>query len=249
MPEPRAERAAAPDCVLVSGGSRGLGLVLARSALEDGYRVATFARAATPEIAALAAAHPGRLLFGALDATDRAAVADFVRRAVAEQGPLHALVNNAAIGQDHLLAHLPEERLDAILAVDLAAPIWLTRLAVKQMLLAGAGGRVINVSSICGSRGFAGLTVYSAAKGGLDAFTRALAHELGPRGILVNSLAPGFFSSEMSAVLSERQVETIRRRAATERLVTVEDVVAAFRFLLSAECNFTGQVLHVDGGY
>ncbi len=237
------------DCVILSGGSRGLGLALAACCLENGLRVATFARRETGEVRELAARHPERLLFRALDATDRPAVAAFVRDAVAALGPVHALVNNAAVGQDHLLVHMPEEQIAALLATNLEAPILLTRLVLREMLLAGEGGRIITISSICAERGFAGLAVYSAAKGALEAFTRSLAHEVGPRGILVNAIAPGFFASEMSAVLDERQVETIRRRAATERLVTAADVLAAFRFLLLADCNLTGQVIRVDGGY
>jgi 3-oxoacyl-[acyl-carrier protein] reductase len=238
-----------PDCVILSGGSRGLGLALAAFCLENGFRVATFARNETPEVRELAERHPDRLLFRALDGTDAAGVRTFVRDAVEAFGPVHALVNNAAVGQDHLLVHLPEEQIGALLAVNLEAPILLTRTVLKQMLLAGAGGRIINITSICATRGFAGLSVYTAAKGGLEAFTRSLAHEVGPRGILVNAIAPGFFSSEMSAVLAGRQIDTIRRRTATERLITVEDVLPPFRLLLMEDCNLSGQVLHVDGGW
>lgn len=238
-----------PDCVILSGGSRGLGLALATFCLENGFRVATFARNETPEVRDLAGRHPGRLLFRALDGTGAAGIRSFVHDAVEAFGPIHALVNNAAVGQDHLLVHLPEEQVGALLAVNLEAPILLTRTVLKQMLLAGAGGRIINITSICATRGFAGLSVYTAAKGGLEAFTRSLAHEVGPRGILVNAIAPGFFSSDMSAALAGRQIETIRRRTATERLITVEDVLPPFRLLLMEECNLSGQVLHVDGGW
>lgn len=238
-----------PDCVILSGGSRGLGLALATFCLDNGYRVATFARNETPEVRALAERHPGRLLFRALDGTDAAGVRAFVSGAVDAFGPVHALVNNAAIGQDHLLVHLPEEQVGALLAVNVEAPILLTRAVLKQMLLAGSGGRIITITSVCATRGFAGLSVYAATKGALEAFTRSLAHEVGPRGILVNAIAPGFFSSDMSAVLAGRQIETIRRRTATERLITVEDVLPPFRLLLMEDCNLSGQVLHVDGGW
>jgi 3-oxoacyl-[acyl-carrier protein] reductase len=228
------------DCVILSGGSRGLGLALATFCLDNGYRVATFARNETPEVRALAERHPGRLLFRALDGTDAAGVRAFVRDAVEAFGPVHALVNNAAIGQDHLLVHLPEQEIGALLAVNLEAPILLTRSVLKQMLLAGAGGRIITITSVCATRGFAGLSVYAATKGALEAFTRSLAHEAGPRGILVNAI---------SAVLDGRQIETIRRRTATEKLITVEDVLPPFRLLLMEDCNLSGQVLHVDGGW
>jgi 3-oxoacyl-[acyl-carrier protein] reductase len=237
------------DHVLLSGGTRGLGLALAAFCLDHGLRVSTFARSASDEVLDLAARYRDRLLFRPVDATNRTEMRRFVHDAVAAFGPLHALVNNAAIGQDHLLAHLPEERISTLLATNVEAPILLTRLVVKQMLLAGQGGRIINISSICASRGFSGLTVYAATKGALEAFTRSLAQEVGPRGILVNAIAPGFFSSEMSAALDERQVDIIRRRTATGRLIDVGDVLSVFRLLLLEDCNLTGQVIHVDGGY
>jgi len=237
------------DHVLISGGTRGLGLALAAFCLDQGLRVSTFARNASNEVLDLAATYPDRLLFRPVNATNRPEMRLFVQDAVTTFGPVYALVNNAAVGQDHLLAHLPEEQVSALLATNVEAPILLTRLVVKQMLLAAQGGRIINVSSICASRGFPGLTVYAATKGALEAFTRSLAQEVGPRGILVNAIAPGFFSSEMSAVLDERQVDTIRRRTATGKLVDLTDILPVFQLLLFGDCNLTGQVIHVDGGF
>lgn len=239
-----------PDggCIIVTGGSRGLGLALVERLLARGLPVATFARGGSPELAALRDAAGGRLRFAELDATDEAAVGAFVLESDRWAGGVRGLVNNAAVGQDHLLAHTPPAVIDRLLAVNLRAPIAITKAVVKRMLLAGRGGRIVNVSSICGQRGYQGLTVYSATKGGLDAFTRALAREVGPRGILVNSVAPGFFSSEMSAVLGEGEMEAIRRRTATGRLTEPEQVVEVVEMLLLGDANLTGQVLVVDGG-
>jgi 3-oxoacyl-[acyl-carrier protein] reductase len=140
-----------------------------------------------------------------------------------------------------LLAHIAPADIERIVAVNLTAPILLTRAAVKRMIVAGAGGRIVNISSICAVRGYSGLAVYSATKGALEAFTRALAREVGERGVMVNAVAPGFFSSEMSAVLAADQIET-------GRLSTPEDVVPAVLYLLFDAANVTGQVLTVDGG-
>jgi 3-oxoacyl-[acyl-carrier protein] reductase len=235
-------------CVIVSGGSRGLGLALVRHSLACGHAVATFARNETDGVRALAERYGERLCFAALDARDGAAQDGFVAAAEQRFGAIHGLVNNAAIGQDHLLSHVPPDRLDDILDVNLRGPLLLTRAVVRRMIRTGGGGRIVNITSICGGQGYAGLTVYSATKGAMDAFTRSLARELGPRGILVNAVAPGFFVSEMSAVLAPEQVNTIRRRTPTERLIDHEDIVPIVDLLLFADINVTGQVIRADGG-
>ncbi len=210
--------------------------------------MATFARRLSDEIEGLRGDYPDRLRFVELDAGDDQGVADFVLASERWAGGIWGLVNNAAVGQDHLLAHTDADTIDRLLSLNLRAPIVISKAVVKRMILAGRGGRIVNVTSICGLRGYQGLTVYSATKGGLDAFTRSLAREVGARGILVNSVAPGFFSSEMSAVLSEEQLETIRRRTATGELTDPEDVVEVVDMLLFGRANMTGQVIVVDGG-
>src|SRR5262249_7685732 len=144
-------------------------------------------------------------------------------------------------------ANMPSELIGQIIAVNLQAPILLTRAVVRRMLL-GGGGRIVNITSICGQRGYAGLTVYSATKGGMDAVTRSLARELGGRGILVNSLAPGFFPSAMSSSLAQQQLDAIQRRTPTERLCREEDVLPVLDMLLFADSNITGMTYTVDGG-
>ncbi len=234
--------------IVVSGGSRGLGLALVRHLLAKGVNVATFARRETADIRELFAAHEGRLLFSELDGQEPDGLEPFVAEVVRRFGRIHGLVNNAAVGQDQLLANLLPEQINTLLEINLRAPILLTRSVVRRMLLDHAGGRIVTVTSICGARGYAGLTIYSATKGALDAFTRSLAREVGSRNILVNAVAPGFFLSEISSVLSPEQVEVIRRRTPTERSVQVEDVLPLMDLLLFGDINLTGQVLVVDGG-
>lgn len=233
--------------LLISGGSRGLGGAIVTHWLEQGATVATFARRHTALIAGLTARFPERLVFTELDATSAEDVGRFVRRLVEQFGRLDFLVNNAAIGQDHLLAHMPPEMIRAVTETNVIAPILLTRTVVRHMLMAGAG-RIVNISSICGTRGFPGLSVYSASKGAMDAFARALAKEVGSRGILVNSIAPGFFASEMSSVLSMEQLETIRRRTPTGRLIDEEEILPLLDQLLLGPPSITGQTFCVDGG-
>lgn len=233
--------------VVVSGGSRGLGLEIAADVVARGAKVAAFARSVTPELTALAEAHPGSVLAGAVDVTDQGAVTAFLKEAERTLGPLDGLVNNAAIGQDSLHLHTSPERVAAIVATNLTAPLLLTRTVMRRMLARGTRGRIVMVTSVCAQRGYSGLVTYSATKGGLDAAMRTLAREMHGR-MLVNSVAPGFFASEMSSVLGQTQLDTITRRTPSGRLVEPSNIVPVVRGLLFDDTNINGQVITVDGG-
>jgi 3-oxoacyl-[acyl-carrier protein] reductase len=234
--------------VLVSGGSRGLGLAIVRHRLELGDRVATFSRTPTPELEALAA-EVGRdvLLTRCIDALDFDAVGRWVREMAEAFGRIDGLVNNAAIGQDSLLAHTAPNEISRIVRTNLEAPIVLTREVVRRMLVQRTPGRIVLVTSIAARSGYAGLTVYGATKGALEAFARGLARELKGR-VLVNCLEPGFFASEMSAVLAAEQLESIVRRTPTGQLTTAELLLAPLDLLLAPDTNVNGATIVVDGG-
>jgi 3-oxoacyl-[acyl-carrier protein] reductase len=232
---------------LITGGSRGLGLAFCRHYLEGGGRVVTSARSASVETEALASTHEGRFRFVPLDLLEPGAPDELARTAATELGRIDVLVNNAAAPQDSLLAHTSPDEITRLIDLNLTATVLVTRAVVRSMLVAG-GGVILNVSSVCALRGYAGLTVYAATKGALDAFTRSTARELGSGGIRVNSVAPGFFESEMSSVLPPEQVDAIRRRTATGSLVTPEEVVRACDALVAPDSSVSGHVLVVDGG-
>ncbi|GAA1112770.1 SDR family NAD(P)-dependent oxidoreductase [Kribbella jejuensis] len=232
--------------VLVSGGSRGLGLAIVTDLLGAGLKVAAFARTVTPELTALGEKYPEYLHYGSVDVNDAAAAQAFVRAVETELGPIDALVNNAAIGQDSLHVHTSADHLAEIIRTNLTSPLILTRFVLRRMLAKGLKGRIVNITSICAQRGYPGLVAYSATKGGMDAATRSLARELGGR-ILANAIAPGFFASEMSAVLGQTQLDQITRRTPTGRLTEPEDVLPLVRMLLLDQTNLNGQVLVVDG--
>ena len=234
-------------CVLVSGGSRGLGLALVTDALARGAKVATFARTVTPALEALAAAHPESLHIGSVDLTQTAGLATFIRESAAKLGPIDALVNNAAIGQDSLHIHTSPEQIAALVATNLTAPLLLTRAVLRHIMARGGRGRIVMVTSVCAQRGYSGLVAYSATKGGLDSAVRTLAREMHGR-VLVNSVAPGFFASEMSSVLGQDQLGTITRRTPSGRLVEPENIGPVVGSLLFEDTNINGQVLTVDGG-
>ena len=232
--------------VLVSGGSRGLGLAIVTDLLAAGLKVAAFARTVTPELSALGEKYPDHLHYGSVDINDSAAGQAFVKAVESTLGPIDALVNNAAIGQDSLHVHTSADHLAEIIQTNLTSPLILTRFVLRRMLAKGLKGRIVNITSICAQRGYPGLVAYSATKGGMDAATRSLARELGGR-ILANAVAPGFFASEMSAVLGQTQLDQIVRRTPTGHLTEPEDVLPVVRMLLLENTNLNGQVLVVDG--
>lgn len=237
--------------VIVTGGSRGLGAAMIESLLADGYRVSTCSRSKSDTIERLAAAHSDRFFWQAAQVGEAAEVDAFVRAAVAWAGAdgLWGLVNNAGVAQTGILASFPNAESEKILRINLLGAIEVARIASQIMLRQNTGGRIINISSIIGSRGYNGMAAYSASKAGMDGLTRALARELGPRQITVNSVAPGYVETEMSSTLTPAQLKQIINRTPLGRLASEADISALVQFLLSdAAAMITGQCILVDGG-
>lgn len=237
----------ANQSIIVSGGSRGLGLFLCERLLQAGNRVATFARSHTAAMDELAAQFGDRFWFAPLDAVDAPGVARFVAEVAGRFGRIDSLVNNAAIGQDQLLMHTDLDTIRSIVDVNIIGPTLLSRAAIKHMVLEG-GGNICNISSICGSRGYAGLSVYAGSKGYLDAMMRSLVREVGEAGIFINCVAPGFFESEMSSVLLPEQLATIKRRTPSGALSNDDNIFRVVDLVISGTTNMQGQVIFVDGG-
>lgn len=239
--------------VIVTGGSRGLGLAMVKGLLADGYRVSTCSRGPTDEIRGLQS-HPeyGERFFWAACSVGEAGAADaFLQQAVESAGAdgLYGLVNNAGVAQAGILASFPNVESERILRINLLGAIEMARAASQVLLRQNTGGRIVNISSIIGTRGYNGLAAYSASKAGMDGMTRALARELGRRQITVNSLAPGYVATEMSSTLTRGQLAQIVGRTPLGRLASEDDIVGVLRFLLSdASSMVTGQVILVDGG-
>jgi 3-oxoacyl-[acyl-carrier protein] reductase len=235
--------------VIVTGGSRGLGLAMVRVLSSAGYNVVAVARQESAELtAAIKEASGGSVHFRACDLAATAGISGFVKSLRREFGSFHGLVNNAGLGTGGLLASMPDAQIERLVRLNTIAPVILTKYIVRFMMADG-GGRVVNVSSIVSFTGFSGLSVYSATKSSLVGFTRSLAREVGKVGITVNAVAPGFVDTEMTESLEGAQRAKIMRRSALGRLVSVEDVANAVEFLLSDKAaNITGTVLTVDAG-
>jgi 3-oxoacyl-[acyl-carrier protein] reductase len=235
---------------VVSGGSRGLGGALVSGLLERCYRVATFSRSKTSLVQQLARERKGSGTFhwAAVDGRDPAALGEFVKEVAARFGRLDLLVNNAGIAVEGVLPMMRPEHMAEAVQVNLTASLVLTQAASRVMLRQGSGC-IVNISSVNAIRGHAGVAVYSATKAALDGLTRSLARELGPRNIRVNSVAPGYFESDMVKDMPETDRQRIARRTPLGRLARVEEVANAVFFLASEQASFiTGQILVVDGG-
>ncbi len=230
--------------VIVTGGSRGLGLGIVRALASRDYRVVALARRPSPDLEAI----NGDVHFHACDLAQTETLAALVRTLKAEFGAPYALVNNAGLGTAGVLATMPDADIEQLVRLNLVAPMLLTKYVARAMM-AGGGSRIVNIGSIVGSTGYSGLAVYSATKAGLAGFTRALARELGPLGITVNTVAPGFVATEMTSEMDADQRARIARRSALRRLAETTDVAACVAFLLDdAARNITGTVLTVDAG-
>lgn len=238
--------------VLVTGGTRGLGLAIATTLATAGYRVAAVARSISPDFEAAAEAiresGRGALDFHPFDLNDIDGIAGMARAARGRHGPFHGLVNNAGIGTHGLLATMRNSDIEALVRLNTLAPIVLTKYIVRQMMADG-GGRVVNIASIVGSTGYRGLAAYAATKASMIGFTRSLAREVGSLGVCVNAVAPGFIATDMTHGLGDAEMRQVVRRSALQRLAGADDVARTVEFLLGdGGAAITGTVVTVDAG-
>lgn len=238
--------------VIVTGGSRGLGLGIGAKLASVGYQVVAIARHETEQLrCAMRGKHScprGSLSFRAFDLEDTSGIPALVKELRKEFGAIRGLVNNAGLGTSGILATMHDSQVERLVRLNIISAILMTKYVVRSMMATG-GGRIVNIGSIVGLTGYSGLSVYSATKSSIIGFSRSLAREVGPVGINVNVVAPGFLDTEMTGSLNPEQREQIARRSALHRLAEVDDVANAVEFLLSDNArNITGTVLTVDAG-
>jgi len=235
--------------VLVTGGSRGIGLVIAKRLADAGFNVISVARRESEELrSAIGAAKQGNLHFRPCDLSAIDGLPAFVKSLRDEFGPIYGLVNNAGIGTEGLLATMHNSDIEALVRLNVLSPVILTKYIVRHMM-ADREGRIVNISSIIASTGYNGLSVYGATKAAATGFTRSLAREVGKLGITVNAIAPGFIDTELTQNLGGEGRDKIAKRSALHRLPEADDVARMVEYLFSdGGRNITGSVLTIDAG-
>jgi 3-oxoacyl-[acyl-carrier protein] reductase len=238
----------AKKLVIVTGAGRGLGLAICKQLLNENYRIVALSRTLTDELSTLCTQHVDDAFFIQYDLSDLAGVHDICKSITTSYGRPYGLVNNAAVGSDGVLATMHNNDINALLNINVQAPILLTKYLSRSMML-NRTGRIVNISSIIASTGFNGLSVYAASKAALEGFSRSLAREVGKAGITVNCVAPGYMQTDMTDSLQGDKLESVKRRSPLGTLATPDDAAGAVLYLLSDKAKaITGTILTVDAG-
>jgi 3-oxoacyl-[acyl-carrier protein] reductase len=236
---------------LVTGGSRGIGRAIASRLAGSGHRVAvnySSNAAAADEVVGSITRAGGRAVAYGADVSDTAQVEDMFEAIGRDLGPVTVLVNNAGITRDNLLLRMSPEDFDLVIATNLRSVYLCTRLAMRSMLRA-RWGRVLSIASVAGITGNPGQANYAASKAGMIGFSKAVAKEVGSRGITVNVVAPGFITTDLTEGLGQKVKDEAEGSIALGRFGSADEVAAAVDFLASDAASYiSGQVLAVDGG-
>ncbi|RHV92400.1 SDR family NAD(P)-dependent oxidoreductase [Culturomica massiliensis] len=236
--------------ILVTGCSRGVGLEICRVLLEQGHTVYGVARNYTDDFKELAMRYKDRLFFKSVDLSAPAEIHRQVfKEYVTNRIALDGVVNNAAMAYDDIVTNLRLEKLEAMYAVNVFAPMMITKYAIRNMLLHRKKGCIVHISSISAHTGYKGLAMYASSKGALEAFSKDTAREWGELGIRSNVVVPGFMETEMSASLTQEQKDRIYKRTSMKQATSIRSVAETTVFLLSEKaCSITGQNIHIDNG-
>lgn len=235
---------------LVTGASRGIGRGIAESLAKQGFLVVGTATsekgasAISEYLSAFGEGHQGRVL----NVSDAEQLGEELAAMISEVGTPYVVVNNAGITRDNLFMRMKDDEWDDVINTNLTGVFRVCKSLIKPLIKARVG-RIINITSVVGTTGNAGQVNYTAAKAGLEGFTRSLAQEVASRNITVNAIAPGFIATDMTEVLPEAQKESILANIPMKRMGTPEEIAGAVAFLASDSAAYiTGQTIHVNGG-
>lgn len=233
--------------VFITGSSRGIGEAIAKAFHQNGYNVAINYNHSEKEAIALSDSLSGSLLLKG-DVSKEEDVKEMIEKTVSHFGSIDVLVNNAGISVVNLLTDTTLEEWEKLFSVNVTGTFLATKYAAKEMIK-NHSGKIINISSIWGVSGASMESCYSASKGAVIAFTKALAKELGPSGITVNCVAPGFIDTDMNRDILEVDKQAFCEGTPLGRIGTPEEVAKTVLFLASDNASFiTGQIIGVDGG-
>ncbi len=236
--------------ILVTGCSRGVGLVICKVLLAQGNTVYGVARSHTDEFKVLESEYADKLFFKSIDLSDpEGARKSVFKEFISNDIVLDGYVNNAAVAYDDIVTNLNLNRLKAMYDVNVFTPMMITKYAIRNMLLHKTKGSIIHISSISVHTGYKGLAMYASSKGALEAFSKDTAREWGVMGIRSNCVVPGFMATAMSSTLTEEQRSKIYARTSLKDATSINSVAETVAFLLSEKaCSITGQNIHVDNG-
>ncbi len=236
--------------IIITGASKGVGLVITKTILEKGYNVFALNRTISKELEDLQNFYKDRLQVLQYDLSDVENIRKLVfKEFIGLTTPIHGFVNNAAMAYDDIITNLNIEPLEKMFKVNVYSPLLFTKYVLRQMLFNHIKGSIIHISSISVHTGYKGLAMYASSKGALEAFSKNTAREWGERGIRSNALVAGFMETSMSDSLSDDQKIRIYKRTSTKKPTSIQSVANMVEFLLSDKSeSITGQNIHVDSG-
>lgn len=238
------------NAILITGDSKGLGSEMVKLLLsEEDYLIVGLSRTRSSSVEELEKQYPSKYIHYNYDLTNSEDIKRFYLETLKLHGPFVGLVNNAGIAYDDIITNARMGPLETMFSVNVYSPMMFTKYIIRDMILNNVKGSIVHISSICAHTGYKGLSMYSATKGALEAFSRTVAREWGELGIRSNCVAPGFIETGMSETLTHEQKDRIFKRTSLKKGTEPADIAQTVRFLLSTKSNsITGTTIHVDCG-